>query len=159
MIFLERIIQRLSHWMYALAGAALTGMVFLTVADVFLRLLKRPIVGAYEIVSLLGAMTIGFALPQTSLDRGQVLMDFFTGRLSSPKRRVLHGLTRMLGVGIFCIIGWNLIVMGNDLRRCGQVSLTLYIPEYPVAYALGFCCFVECLVLLVEMFKGKGAAA
>ena len=70
--------------MYWIAGTALTGIMFLTVADVFLRLFKRPILGTYEIVSLLGAVVIGFAIPQTSIDRGQVLMDFLTGRLSSP---------------------------------------------------------------------------
>ncbi len=51
------------------------------VADVILREFKMPIVGTYEIVSLLGAIVIGFAIPQTSLERGHVLMDFLTERL------------------------------------------------------------------------------
>ena len=46
--------------------------------------------------------------------------------------------------------------MGNDLRQTGQVSLTLRIPEYPVAYGVGLCCFIECLVLLSELIKRKG---
>ena len=75
------IIKGLSRFMYWIAGAALTGIMFLTVADVFLRYLKMPILGTYEIVSLLGAIVIGFAIPQTTIDRGHVLMDFLTGRL------------------------------------------------------------------------------
>jgi TRAP-type C4-dicarboxylate transport system permease small subunit len=152
----DHIIKGLSRFMYWIAGTALTGIMFLTVADVFLRLFKRPILGTYEIVSLLGAVVIGFAIPQTSIDRGQVLMDFLTGRFSSPVQQVLHVLTRLLGIVVFVIIGWNLMVMGNDLRQTGQVSLTLRIPEYPVAYGVGFCCFIECLVLLSELIKGKG---
>ena len=152
----DHIIKGLSRFMYWIAGTALTGIMFLTVADVFLRLFKRPILGTYEIVSLLGAVVIGFAIPQTSIDRGQVLMDFLTGRLSSRVQQALHVLTRLLGIIIFVIIGWNLMVMGNDLRQTGQVSLTLRIPEYPVAYGVALCCFIECLVLLSELIKRKG---
>jgi TRAP-type C4-dicarboxylate transport system permease small subunit len=65
--------------MYWIAGAALAAMMFLTVADVVLRYFKMPIVGTYEIVSMLGAIVIGFAVPQTTLERGHVLMDFITG--------------------------------------------------------------------------------
>ena len=152
----DHIIKGLSRFMYWIAGTALTSMMFLTVADVFLRLFKRPILGTYEIVSLLGAVVIGFAIPQTSIDRGQVLMDFLTNRLSSRPQQFLHVLTRLLGIVVFFIIGWNLIDMGSDLSQTGQVSLTLRIPEYPVAYGVGFCCFIECLVLLSELIKGKG---
>ena len=152
----ETIIKGLSRLMYWIAGTALTGIMFLTVTDVVLRLLKRPILGTYEIVSLLGAVVIGFAIPQTSIDRGQVLMDFFTGRLSSRVQQALHILTRLLGMVTFLIIGWNLMVMGNDLRFTGQVSQTLRIPEYPIAYGVGLCCFMECLVLLSELIKRKG---
>ena len=64
--------------MYWIAGLALIGIMFLTVTDVILREFKIPIVGTYEIVSLLGAVVIGFAIPQTSIERGHVLMDFLT---------------------------------------------------------------------------------
>jgi TRAP-type C4-dicarboxylate transport system permease small subunit len=152
----DKIIKGLSRFMYWIAGAALTAIVFLTVSDVILRLFKQPILGTYEIVSLLGAVVIGFAIPQTSIERGQVLMDFFSGRLFSRPRRVLHILTRLLGIITFLIIGWNLMAMGNDLRNTNQVSQTLGIPEYPIAYGLGLCCLMECLVLLSEAIQRKG---
>jgi TRAP-type C4-dicarboxylate transport system permease small subunit len=130
---------------------------FLTVSDVFLRLFKMPIVGTYEIVSLLGAVVIGFAIPQTTLERGHVLMDFLTGRLRGGVQRVLHFLTRLVAVLIFLIIGWNLFVLGNDLFKAGQVSLTLKLPEYPVAYGIAFCCLFECLILLADLIKKERA--
>ena len=37
---------------------------------------------------------------------------------------------------------------GIDLYDKHEVSLTLHVPYYPVAYILGICAFVECLVLL-----------
>jgi TRAP-type C4-dicarboxylate transport system permease small subunit len=149
------VLQNTSRVMYGIAGAALAGIMFLTVADVFLRLFKLPILGTFEIVSLLGAVVIGFAIPQTTLERGHVLMDFLTGRLPLGGQRLFHLITRLLAVVTFYIIGWNLYKLGNDLRQTGQVSLTLKIPEYPLAYGIAFCCLFECVVLLSDLFLKK----
>ncbi len=150
-------IHKVSRLMYWIAGIALAGIMALTVADVFLRLFKLPIEGTFEIVSLLGGVVIGFAIPQTTIERGHVLMDFLTERLSFGGQRFLHLLTRLLGGLTFLIIGWNLFKLGNDLKDTGQVSLTLKFPEYPVAYGIAFCCLLECLVLLSDLIKKKGA--
>lgn len=152
---LSAIVTKLSRFMYIIAGVALTGSMFLTVADVFLRTFKRPIVGTYELVGLLGAVVIGFALPQTSRLNGHVVMDFVTSALGPTVQRLLHILTRILGIVLFAIIGWNLVGLGNDYRKFGEVTLTLQVPLYPVAYGIAACCLVECLVLLTDMLESE----
>lgn len=137
------------------AGVALACSMFLTVADVFLRTLKRPIVGTFELVGLMGALVVGFALPQTSRLRGHVLMDFITSKLPAAIQGILHVITRVLGIGLFIIIGWNMVNLGNNFRRVGEVTPTLQLPIYPVVYAIAFCCLVECIVLFADMI-GKG---
>lgn len=150
---------QIARIMYWIAGTALAAMMFLTVADVVLRYFKHPILGTYEIVSLLGAIVIGFAIPQTTIERGHVLMDFVTGRLPFRGQRFFHLFTRLLAVLTFYIIGWNLFKLGNDLRQTGQVSLTLKMPEYPVAYGIAVCCLFECLVLLSDLILKKEEAS
>ncbi len=152
-------LRQVARLMYWIAGTALAAMMFLTVADVVLRYFKMPIVGTYEIVSMLGAIVIGFAVPQTTVERGHVLMDFITGRLPFGAQRVFHLVTRLLAVFTFYIIGWNLYILGNDLRQTGQVSLTLKFPEYPVAYGIAICCLFECLVLLSDLILKKEKAS
>jgi TRAP-type C4-dicarboxylate transport system permease small subunit len=137
--------------MYAVAGVALTSMMILTVADVVLRSLRRPIVGTYELVGLLGAVVVGFSIPQTSRLRGHVYMDFLTGKLTRVPARILKAITRLLGIAIFSIIAWNLWLMGNDFRASQEVSLTLQVPLHYVPYGVAVCCVVECLVLFVDM--------
>ena len=156
---IQTALRRVALIMYWIAGAALAAMMFLTVADVVLRYFKMPIMGTYEIVSMLGAIVIGFAIPQTTFERGHVLMDFFTGRLSIGGQRIFHLVTRLLAVLTFYIIGWNLYKLGNDLHQTGQVSLTLKFPEYPVAYGIAVCCLFECLVLLSDLILRKEEAA
>ncbi len=120
-----------------------------------MRAFKRPIVGTYELVGILGALVIGFAIPQTSRLKGHVVMDFVTGSLPPWLQRALSVLTRAGAIAIFLIIGWNLIGLGADSRRVGEVTPTLQLPTYPVAYGIAVCCFFECVVLLFEMFEKK----
>ncbi len=145
--------------MYVIAGVALTLSMLLTVSDVMLRSLKHPITGTFELVGLLGAVVIGFSLPETSRMRGHVIMHFLTERLPEGAKNVLHVLTRILAIGTFAVIGWNLVALGDTFRLTGETTPTLQLPFYPICYGIAACCFVECLVLFVEIFEGKETQA
>jgi len=60
---------------------------------------------------MLGAIVIGFAIPQTSRMKGHVVMDFVTGSLSTWLQRCLNVITRACAIALFAIIGWNLVAM------------------------------------------------
>jgi TRAP-type C4-dicarboxylate transport system permease small subunit len=153
--FLNKI-RELSRFVNLIGGIALTFIMSLTVADIILRFLRMPIVGTYELVALSGAVVIGFAVPLTSWMRGHVYVDFFILRFSQKRRNVINMVTRFLGICLFVMIGWNLISYGMDLRKSGEVSLTLHVPFYPVAYGVGVCCFIQCLVLFCDILKISG---
>ena len=150
------LLRPLARGMHRVGAAALAGMMLLTVADVVLRSLRHPIVGTYELVGFLGAVAIGFSLPQTSLDKGQVLMDFLTRRLPPGAGRALGALTRAIGAGLFALIAWNLFAMGADLRRTGDETPLLHLPHFLLAWGVAIACAVECLVLAAEGFAGDG---
>ena len=150
--FLDKI-KGLSRVFNVIAGISLTFLMLLTVMDVILRALKRPIVGTYELVAFSGAVVIGFAVPLTSWLRGHIFVDFFILRFSQKVRNIFNITTRCLVIVLFFLIGWNLIKYGIDLQKSGEVSLTLQMPFYPVAYGVGVCCFVQCLVLICDVIK------
>jgi len=137
--------------MCGVAVAALVAMMVLTLADVALRAFGRPIPGTYELVGILGAIIIGFSIPYTSMMRGHVIMDFLTESLPGSARTALHVLTRLLAISFFIIAGWNLCVLGHSYSKAGEVTLTLKLPLFPIYYVVAFCCFVECLMLVVEL--------
>ena len=83
-------VETIARSMCMIAGVALTLSMLLTVSDVILRTLKHPITGTFELVGLLGAVVIGFSLPETSRVRGHVIMHFLTERLPD---RALGGFT------------------------------------------------------------------
>jgi TRAP-type C4-dicarboxylate transport system permease small subunit len=158
MKLLANAVMSVSRFMGVVAVIALATMGALTLADVSLRAISHPIPGAYELVGILGAIVIGFSIPYTSLVKGHVVMDFLVGSLSGHARTVLHVVTRILAIVFFVIAGWNLCVLGGAYREAGEVTLTLKLPLYPVFYVVGFCCFVECLMLFVDMMDfGQGS--
>jgi TRAP-type C4-dicarboxylate transport system permease small subunit len=147
------IVERLSKWMAFVSGVALTFIMLLTVADVVLRFFDHPIVGTFEIVGLGGAVVIGFGIPVTSWVRGHIFVDFFILRFSKGTLNTINLVTRLVSIVIFLLIGWNLFIYAFELYKSGEVSLTRQIPFYPVAYGLGVCCFIQCLVLVCDMVK------
>jgi TRAP-type C4-dicarboxylate transport system permease small subunit len=149
-------VHSLSKVLNSISSVALVSIMVLTVADVVLRIFKRPITGTYEIVGLLGAIVIGFGIPITSWIRGHIYVDFLTQKLPQGRRDVINIFTRLLGVGLFFVAGWNLIIVGMDLYHTGEVSLTRQLPFYPIAYGLAISCFVQCLVLICDIIKILG---
>src|SRR5512137_738179 len=121
----------------SIAGGAVTVMMLLTVADVLLRAGRRPIIGTFEIVSLLLAIVIGFGIPQVSLDKGHVSMEVLLEKLSKRGRNVMNTFTRVLCLGLFAFIGVNLFNVAARFRAAGEVSATIKIPFYPIAYGVG----------------------
>lgn len=148
-----QMVFRLSKWANTLAGIALTVLMLITVTDVFLRSLGRPIVGIFELVAFFGAVVIGFSLPFTSWVRGHIYVDILVTKLPPKGRSAVHLATRCMGLGLFLLIGWNLIKMGADLSRSGEVSPTLQMPFYPVVYGVGAACLLQCLVLFCDIVK------
>ncbi len=141
----------LSRLMYYLAGVALAAIMLLTVFDVILRSFKRPILGTYELVGLLGAIVVGFSIPETSRLNGHVIMDIIPTTLTGLSRRLMRILTRLLGISIFIIIGVNLWSIGTDFRVSGEVTPTLQLPLFPIAWGISICCYIECLILFLDI--------
>jgi TRAP-type C4-dicarboxylate transport system permease small subunit len=146
-------VKGVSSGLAAIAGAALCFLMLLTIADVVMRILGRPIVGTYELVGLGGAIAIGLSLPLTSWVRGHIYVDSFVARLPRLPRAILNVATRLLVLALFLLIGWNLLKYAMDLRSAGEVTPTLRVPFFPVTLGVGAACLVECLVMVADIVK------
>src|SRR5271157_3344038 len=150
---LYSILRFISKALNLVAGVTLTLMMFLTVADVSLRAAGHPIIGTYEIVALSLAVVIGFGIPKVSLDKGHVIMEFLLEKLSPRGKDVMNTFTRLLVIMLFLFIGYNLLNVGAEFHASGEVSPTIKLPFYPVAYGVAVCCFLECFVFIFEIVR------
>ncbi len=149
----ELVIKKVSEILNIIAGIALTIMMSLTVIDVILRAFGKPIVGTYEIVNLMLAVVIGFALPQVSLDRGHVYVDMLINALSKRNKAIMNTVTRVLCIILFILISYNLFSVGNEFHASGEVSPTIKLPFFWMAYCVGICCIIECFVFVLDIVK------
>jgi TRAP-type C4-dicarboxylate transport system permease small subunit len=148
--------EKLSKLMNVIAYTALTFIMLLTVADVVLRFFGHPIVGTFEIVGLGGAVAIGFGIPLTSWLRAHIYVDFIIQKFPKWGMNTMNILTRVISIALFILIGYNLFIYATDLYKSGEVSLTRQIPFYPIAYGMGVCCFIQCIVLITDIIKVIG---
>jgi len=147
------ILLKISKILSYIGAAALTFMMLLTVADVFMRAGGRPILGTYELVALSLAIVIGFTIPKVSLDRGHVYMEIVLDKLSKRNKAVLNTFTRIMCLILFTIVGYNLFLIGSEFHTSGEVSSTLKLPFFPIPYFVGVCCFVECFVFIFDIIR------
>jgi TRAP-type C4-dicarboxylate transport system permease small subunit len=138
------------------AGIGLAFMMVMTMADITMRALGRPIVGSIELISFSGAVIIGFAAPYSSWTRSHVIVDFLVERLSPRSRRLMELATKLVGLILFLFIGVNFILYGLTLMKTGEVSAGLRIPYYPITFGLALSCFLVSLTLFTDLTKASG---
>jgi len=149
-------VSRLNKATNIIAGTVLTSVMLFTVADVILRYLGRPILGSVELVSLASVVVIGFALPHTSWTEAHVNVDFLITSMRPVGRSVTMVLTRIVSIALFAAAGIFLIQKGLYMLKTGEVTSTLQIPFYPIAYGLAACFFLQCLILIFQIVKIAG---
>ena len=145
-----------SEVMQAISSIALTFIILLTTADVIMRAFGRPILGTYEIVAMCGGIVIGFVTPVTAWLRGHVFVDFVVKKFSPVAQEAINIVTRCAGIAMFTLVGVNVMKIGNTFRRAGEISNTLQLPLYPIAYAVGFSFFVLAITLACDIVKIRG---
>ncbi len=149
----DQVLTKASKVLNAIGGAALVFMMLLTVADVIGRMFGHPIIGTYEVVALSLAVVIGFTMPKVALDRKHVYMEIVVDKLSHTGRALMLTFTRLLCLFLFLLAGYNLFQVGNEFHLSGEVSSSIRIPFFPVAYGMAVCCLVLSLVFLVDIAK------
>jgi TRAP-type C4-dicarboxylate transport system permease small subunit len=131
-------------------------MLLFTLTDVVMRAFGKPIVGDFEIISFLGAVVVGFAIPYTTLLKGHVFVDFFIEKLPKNARDGMQIATRIIGIALFLWISWNFVDMSLDLIKSKEVTPVFRLPYYPISFGLAFCCIVQCFTLLSQIMKIVG---
>jgi len=155
--FLKAVLK-ISEVMQSISSVALTFIILLTTADVILRALAKQILGTYEIVAMCGGIVIGFVTPITAWLRGHVYVDFVLKKFSPVIQNAVNVITRCVAIALFTMIGVNVVRIGNTFRRAGEISNTLQLPLYPIAYAVGLSFLVLAVALVCDITKIHGGS-
>jgi TRAP-type C4-dicarboxylate transport system permease small subunit len=138
---------------FAVAGLGLGVMMVVTLVDVVMRYMGRPIFGSMEIVCFTSAVVMGFAIPYTSWSKGHIIVDFLLEMISPKWVRVLQIFTRIMAIALFLFAAYNFILYGMDLMKSKEVTPGFRIPYYPITFGLAVACFLETLTLICDLLK------
>ncbi len=137
-----------------IASASMLVMVLLTCTDVFLRyFFNRPLTGTYDLVGLLGAVVVSFAMPYTMLEKGHVAVEILMKRLSKRVQTVIEVVTHVVSISLFLTLCWQSILLARDMEAAGEVTPTLFLPFYPIVYCMAACFFVLCIAIFLNLLN------
>ncbi len=145
-----------------IGGIFLVGMIVLTCANIFLRLVWLPVRGTFELMGFFGAVVAAFALAHTQTLKGHIAVDVLLDTFSPGKKRFCR-IVNSLACFLFMVLcAWQLTLKGFILRETGEITETLNIAYYPFVWGVAFGCLVLALIFLSDLidnlFKTKGGA-
>jgi TRAP-type C4-dicarboxylate transport system permease small subunit len=148
-----RVLRVVVQFLALLAGLGVLAMMAVTCLDVLLRLswINRPFIGAYDLVKIIGALTLAMALPYTTAVQGHVAIEYFHQKLSRFGRIIVGTIVRLMAMALFLFLCCRSIVYGIRLHETGLVSQTLQLPVFWVPYVIGVCCGVVVLVIAYNL--------
>jgi TRAP-type C4-dicarboxylate transport system permease small subunit len=149
-------ITRLSNYMSVVAGIILMVMAVLTFVDVVMRYMGKPVPGAYEVIAYLGVAVTGFALPRASLMKTHVYVDLVYDKMTGKPKMIMKTFTRILVAAFFLCTAVYFVRMGLSFIAARAVTMTLRVPFHPVVFGMAFCCLVQSMVTIWEIFEKEG---
>jgi TRAP-type C4-dicarboxylate transport system permease small subunit len=145
----RRVVHGLALILRFVSGLAIMAMLFLSCADIVLRLFSMPIYGVYDMVSFLGAIAVSFAIAQTSIENGHVAVSLVVSKFPERVRAGTRAAVNLLVLAFFIVIAWESYLYASDLWASGEISPTIQLPYYPIVYGIAFGAVAVCLVLLL----------
>jgi TRAP-type C4-dicarboxylate transport system permease small subunit len=152
-IFFEVVVRLVSRFCDKIAQAGLFAMLFIVASNILLRRIGKPIYGAYDYVCFIATIMVSFSMANCAVEKGHTQVELVVARFPQRAQGIIDSLTGILSLGIFSLITWQSIALGNDMRRTGELSMTSLTPFYPYIYAIAFGSALLCLVILVDIMK------
>ena len=152
-IFGEQIVNSVSKASEWLARGAVLAIVALTCLNVVLRLFGLPIQGTFEMVMLLGAMAVSFALPSCTLQKGHTSVELVVDRLPERIRAIIDSFTGTLSICLFSLVCWQFGVYATKIWKADEITNTARLPLFPFLYIAFISFLVLCLVLAIQLVK------
>jgi TRAP-type C4-dicarboxylate transport system permease small subunit len=128
MIVAKQAVANVATMLRRAAMLALVVMMFVTTADIGMRLvINRLILGSVEIVQLAIVAVVFLALPETLLRREQIVVDAIDHVLSERGRQFLRFLGSLVSFVLLCALFVYAIPQATDTLRIGDLSTDLQI--------------------------------
>ena len=144
-------ISRVLAWIAA--GASIVMMLTIVINVVGRFVFRAPLQGTIEIVEMLTAAMIFFALAYTEQRRRHIHVDLIVSRFPRRAQAILASIMYFFGAVFFIVMGWQgFVLMIESVTPLVQESHILSIPEAPFIFAVAFGSLLLGIELLIHVF-------
>ncbi len=120
-----------------IAGVLLTGITLMTCASLIGRnTTGDSIVGAFELTGVAAGAAIALFMPLCQLRRGNIIVDFFTAKMSDSVNDKLDRFGTLLLVLIFALLAWRTTLGGLNVYSANSETQIMGFPEWVVYAAM-----------------------
>jgi TRAP-type C4-dicarboxylate transport system permease small subunit len=126
-----RWLLRLAEWFALAGGAIFVAIAIMSVGSIASRaLFSKPLSGDYELVQVGCAVFVALCLPICQLRYANIIVDFFTTRLSNAAQRKLDAFGALLLALVMTLIAWRLLAGTLTMRESGETTTILAWPVW-----------------------------
>lgn len=147
--FIEAHIKRIYAWLGYAGAFSLGALVLVMFYSVLARrFFDAPLAGSTEMTQLGLVLIVAFVFGIEHLGHEKMTVDILVKHFPAKMRAVIAPFIYLLGIAVFCVAVWQLIVLGNTYREAGQTLRNIRVPIYPFTYllVLGFVTMIPIYV-------------
>ena len=115
----------------------------------------RTLVGDYELTAAAAGAAVALFLPWCQLRRENIIVDFFTARVSPAINSKLDSLGALLLAVVMLLVAWRTAVGGISAFNSSSTTMMLGIPEWIVYAAMAPPMVLTGVIALTQTFLGN----
>ena len=132
-----RILEKLAQASAILAGLLMTFITVMTCVSLIGRnTTGTTLAGASELPGVAGGAAIALFMPWCQLRRGNIIVDFFTAKVSDRINAMLDRFGALLLGLVFAVLAWRTAVGGLNAWSSQSGTMMLGFPEWVVYVAM-----------------------
>ena len=138
-----------------LAGLLMTAITLVTCASLIGRnTIGVTLMGDYELTAVTAGAAVALFLPWAQLRRGNIIVDFFTAKVSDGVNAVLDRFGALVLALVMLLLGWRTVVGCLNAYEAQTTTMMLGFPEWVVYAAMVPPLFLTGVIGLTQAFVG-----
>ncbi|MEO8081085.1 MAG: TRAP transporter small permease subunit [Caldimonas sp.] len=143
-----------------LAGVLLVAVTLMTCASLIGRnFLGMTIIGDFELSGAAAGAAIALFMPWCQLQRGNIIVDFFTAKASERTVRRLDRVGALLLGLVMALLAWRTSLGGLSAYRSGSGTMLMGFPNWVIFAAMVPPLALTAVIAVVQAARGMGAPA
>ncbi len=143
----SKVLSEISGWFLFVC------MLLVTLNVILRRVFGSPLLGTYEWVGILTAVTISFGLAYCATVGGHIAIDFIVEKMRPGIQKIIAIIFGSISILFMGGVAISILLYANMLALSGEVSPTTKIPFFIFVYLVGFGFISLLLVLTLDLFK------